>query len=78
MPVSSGEAFLSLSCGRRHPDWQANSVQLEWPPWSGAPIDAGTECYPCPAYGGKLQAIFYRITQQGAGSGHHLHRPGRL
>lgn len=77
IPVNRSEAFVSLSCGRCHPAWRANGVQLERLPWSGAPIDAGTERYRCPACGGKVQATFHSITQQGAGSGHHQHRPDR-
>src|SRR3954468_10406231 len=45
---------VSMECARCQPPWYANDVQFQRLPWSGAPIDTGSERYRCPGCGGKV------------------------
>jgi len=73
--VDRARGFVSMSCGRCLPPWEANDVQLDRPPWSAAPIDASRERYRCPGCGGQVHGVFHR-GGSGAAVGGHLMASG--
>ena len=54
MAFDRARGFVSMSCSRCLPPWEANDVQLDQPSRSTAPIDIATERQRRPGCGGQV------------------------